>query len=366
MSRGILALVALGFTIAPLRAADPKPQWEIETFPHAKQLQLVRWVGYSPDGTTLLAQVEDEFSREDARYTSRLFSWEVATRKDKLNLKLGLHTYSGGGMYANATTKVGSTLVAGEWAEEIRLADGARGEAKELRKWPVGVWFNLESSDCLWLVERGLDEYAVAYGKMPPIEANPNKKPGSEQWLKTKLTSGFSIGIPVVTANADLTRLALAVRSRKLTLSNIAVADDLTLTEVSAVPSFHKGAVSTMRFNPDGKTLATGSEDSTVCLWDVTKAGKDWKPRATVTTGTCTVAALAFSPDGHTLAVGTLDTKKASLHIVDVPAGKVLTSYRLDRAVTALAYSPDGKTLVTGDSQGRVQTWDAAELRNPN
>jgi WD40 repeat protein len=33
----------------------------------------------------------------------------------------------------------------------------------------------------------------------------------------------------------------------------------------------HKGAISALAFAPDGKTLASGSEDRTINLWEVKK-----------------------------------------------------------------------------------------------
>jgi WD40 repeat protein len=56
-------------------------------------------------------------------------------------------------------------------------------------------------------------------------------------------------------------------------------------------------------YSPDGKTLASGSEEDTIKLWDV-GTGKE---RATLKGHRNEVTSVAYSPDGKTLASGSRD-----------------------------------------------------------
>lgn len=60
----------------------------------------------------------------------------------------------------------------------------------------------------------------------------------------------------------------------------------------------HKGRVTSLAFSPDAKTIASGSEDGGVKLWDLAKE----KEQATLSEGGRDFWSVLFSPDGKTLA----------------------------------------------------------------
>ena len=114
------------------------------------------------------------------------------------------------------------------------------------------------------------------------------------------------------------------------------------------------GWIWTLAFSPDSTTLAAGSYDGTVHLWDV-GAGtlKD-----TFTEHTDNVRTLAFSPDGNTLATGSED---GTVRLWDVGAGTLKNTFTEHKSwVNSVAFSPDGNTLATGSSDGTVLLWDIA------
>ena len=61
----------------------------------------------------------------------------------------------------------------------------------------------------------------------------------------------------------------------------------------------HTDSVNSVSFSPDGQTLASGSYDGTVRLWDVVTGSE----KQTLTLWG-SVASVSFSPDGQTLASG--------------------------------------------------------------
>jgi WD40 repeat protein len=78
--------------------------------------------------------------------------------------------------------------------------------------------------------------------------------------------------------------------------------------------------VDDVAFTPDGKTIASASEDATLRLWD-TATGKPIGQPAISRNGSGNNAAigLAFSPDGKTLAGGDYD---GTVRLWEVSTGK--------------------------------------------
>jgi WD40 repeat protein len=121
----------------------------------------------------------------------------------------------------------------------------------------------------------------------------------------------------------------------------------------------HASDVFSIAISPDGKKLASISNDGTAKVWD-SATGRLLQTFPTWN-GIISGISIAFTPDGrYLLAPATQD----SLKLWDISTGKLAQSYFgafLDGIVNSVAISQDGELVAAGGQLlARVQIWDAA------
>ncbi len=116
----------------------------------------------------------------------------------------------------------------------------------------------------------------------------------------------------------------------------------------------HTGWVNSVSFSPDGNTIASGSRDNTIILWDA-HTGNHIR---TLTGHTRPVESVSFSPDGNTIASGD-GFRDNTLRLWNAHTGKHIRTLKGHTApVLSVSFSPDGNTIASGSGDKTLCLWD--------
>ena len=122
--------------------------------------------------------------------------------------------------------------------------------------------------------------------------------------------------------------------------------------------SDHTSRVNSVAFSPNGRLLASGSDDWTFRLWNVSQE-KNIATLETVTNGNRWRArVVTFSPNGQLVAIG----GDRFIKLWDIRTRTTITTLQHEQPVWTLAFSPDGQLLAAGEGSnegtGIVTVWD--------
>jgi WD40 repeat protein len=117
----------------------------------------------------------------------------------------------------------------------------------------------------------------------------------------------------------------------------------------------HSNLVVSICFSPDGAMLASGSWDKTVNMYTCSAGTFKYKRQSTLT-GDSPIECVLFNPSGDVLAAG---DRKGNVRLCDPTTGDVISTLNgHSRSVTSVTWSPDGTMLASGSEDTTVKVWD--------
>ncbi|MFN5397117.1 MAG: AAA-like domain-containing protein [Pseudanabaena sp.] len=243
-----------------------------------------------------------------------------------------------------ATEEANAILVAAERKASDRVKAGSVGlGVMLLLAGIVGLWATKVVSESKMEVKVATDDINIADVRLKSLDAKSDFQ--GEQ--------AFDALLKAVNAGQKLKQLEPKIWKRDKANTQMLVTANLSrfVYGVQEKNRFtHNGIVFIVVFSPDGKTIATGSGDKTVKLWNL-----EGKELQTLTGHSDRVWSVAFSPDGKTIATGSWDTT-VKLWNLEGKELQALTGH--SDKVFSVAFSPDGKAIATGGWDNTVKLWN--------
>ncbi len=332
---------------------------ELETLTNHKNG--VRSVAFSSDGKWLASGSEDQ----------TLYLWELNPSDQKnilVKKELRGHNYS---ISAVAFSPDNQILASGSWDKTIRLWHLHPSEAipQILGRHDDNIMSVAVSPDGRWLASGSWDNTIRLWDLSKP---NPEPEVIGEHQNKV-----FAVAFD---QNSQILASASADRTIKLWK------DFKNGEKNPEILTGHKDGVSSVAFSPDGRWLASGSwsKDATVRLWDLQHPDSNskilWKHENLETHKGKSVTSVAFSPDGQMLASGSDDTtiklfdlrrteglswdsiyEKSSSDSQENPVIDPIVLTGHTARVWSVAFSPNSKMLASGSDDRTIRLWDLSQ-----
>ncbi|RKU20242.1 hypothetical protein C6503_06625, partial [Candidatus Poribacteria bacterium] len=188
-----------------------------------------------------------------------------------------------------------------------------------------------------------------------PVESYLGELPKLSGVQNSSSSSSGANGVVVFSQSGNM--LATALNSKKATKDYRFTVHlwNIPHRTVNLTLKGHTDNVNALAFTPEGQTIASGSDDGTIRLWETSTGTEILKLQSGKT------RTLAFSRDGKILASVSSSIKIYKIQLWDVTTGDKLTSIEEQNdSGNVLAFSADSKILACGSRDGTIRLWDVA------
>jgi len=324
----------------------------------------VNAVAMTPNGRFIISGSDD----------TTLSLWDLATAKR-------LQTFKGHkeGVTAVAVTPDGNFAVSGSFDSTLRLwkltmakcfrtFDGHEKRITSVAITPDGRFAVSGSEDKtlrLWTLETGAQRHkaTIQVCRQRNLEELQSSTERFRKWMtlaKTACKNGKAVtGYKYLTQARAISGYERAPESLALNAGIGKILPRKNLQGQWLLRTFkgHDEGVTAVAITPDGRFVVSGSDDSTLRLWDLATM----KGLRTFEGHKKGVTTVAITPDGRFIVSGSEDS---TLRLWDLATAKCLRVYKGHKlGVTSVAVPPYGQFIVSGSKDKTLRLWNPATAK---